>query len=191
MVQNFMAMNGRSGTRSASAGRSPETNEVRLLGEVHTSADSAKQMSLGHVICAFLEQRYERCPPGAHFPNALDRVYGNPRRLRHDATARGGITPGWHAHPVEDLDGELQVHVTPEAVRIGGALGRDGLHSGTPEASIDNLLSPPGKLSTDGLTSVIQLRTDEVEGVEKDLPRPGGLDVPSDQVAGAYAKGGE
>ena len=34
-------------------------------------------------------------------------AFGKPRRLCHDTTARGGVTPGWHAHPVEDIDGEL------------------------------------------------------------------------------------
>ena len=73
-----------------------------------------------------------------------------------------GRTP----NPLQDRNGELNVHVTRELGLIGGAMGRDGLHGRRLPAPFGNLLSPTGERSWDSLTLLVHLLTDKDERIE-------------------------
>ena len=77
-----------------------------------------------------------------------------------------------YSKPLQEPDDELDVDITHEPVRVGGAMRRYRLHVGTLPPSTGDVLMPPGEEARDGLALALQRLVDKAERVEVDTAVP-------------------
>ena len=92
--------------------------------------------------------------------------------LRDDTTARDVSTIRRYSKSFQEPNGELNVDITLEPIRNGGAIRRYRLHGGTLPAPTGNVPLPRGEEPRDGLALVVQFFIDAAERVEVDLHVP-------------------
>ena len=93
--------------------------------------------------------------------------------------------------PSRKPNGELNVDITLEPIRNGGAMRRYRLHGGTLPAPTGNVPLPRGEEPRDGLALVVQFFIDAAERVEVDQAGLGAPNVISQRGARGYAHGGQ
>ena len=123
--------------------------------------------------------------PSALLPDALRGTFGKTQSLwdeatvgkltqglRGDTTARDVSTIRRYSKSFQEPNGELNVDITLEPIRNGGAMRRYRLHGGTLPAPTGNVPLPRGEEPRDGLALVVQFFIDAAERVEVDLHVP-------------------